>query len=426
MIRIFIRRLYALFDVIIIPYCLLLNILIKVIYRGKKNKIGILNLEYFHKNAGGFGGFGKSAKNITDHFNNNGRFFEAEILLPISKRTTIVNIHNTDVIMGPSASSYNIIHELKYLHMINMSNFDVLITMEYYKTYERSIIYLTRTPVIIWIHDPRPYEYCRRITTVSLEVKCGGIDAQHLKEREIRIRESIQKVIKLSKLFKRKVVFATTAKCLIERAKKLYDIDDIESIVLPTPVDIPQINNINHSSRPSILFLGRLDPVKRPWIFFELAKLFSGVDFIVAGITHFPEIMNPVISGYTSIPNLKFLGLVDDKGKDVLLKNVWAIVNTSVHEALPVSFLESFAYGKPVISCQNPDNFVENFGYYTGEILGDGFDSATVGIFTDALHKLFNNNEERLEKGKAAREFIKSNYSFKSFENALQNIIKNF
>jgi len=39
-------------------------------------------------------------------------------------------------------------------------------------------------------------------------------------------------------------------------------------------------------------------------------------------------------------------------------------VNTSIREALPVSFLEALAHETPIISGENPDGLTSAFGYH--------------------------------------------------------------
>ncbi|MCM8827322.1 MAG: glycosyltransferase family 4 protein [Candidatus Omnitrophica bacterium] len=297
-------------------------------------------------------------------------------------------------------------------------------TIEYCTDYQYTCFLQPKVSLIIWIHDPRPKECLEKIATVSWEVLAEGKKSpEELKIHEQNVRSSINKVISLSKLFNRKIIFATTAYFLIERAKILYNLSDISPIVLPIPVSIPKLDKISYSSKPAVCFLARLDPIKRPWIFFELARRFKDVDFLVAGKTNFPKIMEPIIKRYNSLPNLKFLGFLDDEQKDKMFREVWALINTSIHEGLPVSFLECFAYGKPIISCQNPDNLVEEFGIYTGEILGDGDDIHTIDIFANALERFLSNDKGRIEKGIAGREFVKENYSFNKFEEIIKKLI---
>lgn len=411
--------------IIAMPIFALIGRTIKIWHRRKKTKIGFLNIEFFHKECGPFGGYGKVAKNITDYFNSDSKPVEFEILLarPISK-PSIKRFHGTNVLVSPDRDINKIFDVLKYGLLLNSRGIDFLMTIEYFPGYEYSIFFLPREPLMIWIHDPRTRKCLEEISTVSLELAACGENSINELERHIKYRkDSIARIIKFSKLFKRRIIFATTAFSLIEKAKEIYGLQHIEPVFLPIPVEMPDIKNITYSSKPSVCFLGRLDPIKRPWIFFELAKRFKDVDFIIAGKTHFPQLMNPIIDKYLSVPNLKFLGLVLDKDKDELLRNIWAIINTSIHEALPVSFIEALSYGKGIISCQNPDNIVEKFGVYTGELLGDGFDEHTLNVFSDALNTYLVNHEERIRKGVVARGCAVENYSYKRFESILHAII---
>ncbi|UCD45896.1 MAG: hypothetical protein JSV27_05280, partial [Candidatus Bathyarchaeota archaeon] len=46
------------------------------------------------------------------------------------------------------------------------------------------------------------------------------------------------------------------------------------------------------------------------------------------------------------------------------LDSSWIVVNTSVSECLPVSFLEAGAHGCAILSFHDPDGFASNFGYH--------------------------------------------------------------
>lgn len=397
----------------------------KLFTKTKKLKLGLLNIEFFHKEIGIFGGYGHVYKNITDYFNTSDYSFQADILLtrPMSfRKPKIKHLDNADVIFHSDTISPGILNTLKYARLINSRKFDLLITMEYYSSYLYSILLLPKTPLIIWIHDPRPKDEWEKISTVPL---AKLTDAKNITTDSLNYEnESLKRIIGLSKIFNRKVIFATTAYSLIDLAKLTYNLPNIQPILLPTPTIIPDIKGITYSTKPSVCFLGRLDPVKRPWIFFELAKRLTEIDFIVAGKTHFPEVMNPIIEKYANISNLKFLGLVTGEEKEELLKNIWCIINTSIHEALPNSFLESLSYGKPIIACHNPDNLVSRFGVYTGEILGDGLDNAALQKFSDGIEKILSQRDKWQESGDIARNHMAELYSFQKFECILEELYK--
>lgn len=402
----------------------LTQLLKKILWRKTKTiSLGLLNIEFFHKEIGIFGGYGQVYKNITDYFNTNDGCFKADVLLTRPMPFTnprIKRLDNTDVIFHSDIIRPGIINTLKYAKMVNRRNFDLLITMEYYSSYLYTALLLPKTPLIIWIHDPRPKEEWDKIFTVPLAKITDGKD---ISEQSLCYEnKSLMQILKLSSILRRKVIFATSAYSLIAMAKKTYNLTDINPVLLPTPVAIPDIAEITYSSKPSLCFLGRLDPVKRPWIFFELAKRFKDMDFIVAGKTHFPELMDPIIKKYSDVPNLKFLGLVTGKEKDELLKNIWCIINTSIHEALPNSFLESLSYGKPIIACHNPDNLVSRFGVYTGELLNDGIDSDSLNRFSKGIEEILANREKWKKNGMMSINCMKTVYSFNNFQRILKEI----
>ncbi len=55
------------------------------------------------------------------------------------------------------------------------------------------------------------------------------------------------------------------------------------------------------------------------------------------------------------MPNLRLTGFVTEEEKSRILASSWALMNTSVREALPVSFLEALAHKTPIISGEDPD-----------------------------------------------------------------------
>jgi len=396
--------------------------------KNKKFKIGFLVEEFFHKELRGFGGYGMTVKNLTDAFNMSSNGISTEVLLTSMLEHHEVGIkhyHNAEVLFRPGHAQQYVKNFMKYGRMANHRNLDALISIDWYKSYEYTAKALPKTPLIIWIKDPRAKKEWERILNVPLALEvigdqCKGENLNIILDRK---RNSVQEILHLSKKFNRKIIFATQAHCLVEKAQRAYGLDKIEAIFLPNIFEPVDITSPKFSKKPSVCFLGRLEPVKRPWIFLELAKHFPNVDFLVAGIAHFPALLNPILDKYKSLPNVKFLGLVSGEEKHDLLNSAWAIMNTSIHEALPVSFLEAFSYGKPVISCQDPDEFVSQFGYATGEVLGEGLGEKDIELFSKSLEQCLSNEKERLQKGKDARACVLERYSFESHQQALSKAL---
>lgn len=385
--------------------------------------------EFFHNDLRGYGGFGKTVKNIAEHYNALDQTdTKAALAYPLSSQLIPVPTtriyHNTPVVLMNN-SKFDITRYHQYADLLSKLNPKVLISIDWYPSYSLPAYACSATPLLIWIHDPRDTEEWEKIAAVPDELKFRGAERpEELLALAEQKRQAIESIFNLEKTLPRKVIFCTTAKSLVPRAERTYGIAPIKAHWLPNPIEIPNLETLVFSPRPSLLYLGRLDAVKRPWIAFELAKRNPDVDFLIAGKAHNVGLMEPWIDKYKHLPNLKLLGHVDGEQKDELLRNCWAILNTSVHEAEPVSFLEAFAYGKCVVGCHDPDEEVSRFGYYTGEVLGEGLDEESLSRFNQQIRKLVSNEEDRMSKGWLGRNEMIQNHTFESFKSHLNNILK--
>jgi len=154
------------------------------------------------------------------------------------------------------------------------------------------------------------------------------------------------------------------AKYLGKKVRDMFDLAYAPEF-LPNPIYIPQAE-IRKSEDPTVCFLARLDIIKRPWIFFDLARDFPDIKFIVMGKSHYPQITERIYKKYSGIRNLEFRGWSFGKEKSEILEKSWVLINTSIHECLPVSFLEALSYKCALLSCQNPDNLTADYGITAG------------------------------------------------------------
>ena len=70
--------------------------------------------------------------------------------------------------------------------------------------------------------------------------------------------------------------------------------------------------------------------------------------------------------------NVRLCGHVDEAEKTRLLSEAWVVINTSIHEGMPVSLLEALACETPFLSGVNPGYAIAQFGIITGRTDGDG------------------------------------------------------
>lgn len=253
--------------------------------------------------------------------------------------------------------------------------------------------------LLFWIQDPRPASDWDEIRTVKL-----------LQEGSYW-REELYQFI--NKKFKEgSVTFISQGEFLKGKAKELYKLPkNLEIGTLLNPIDVDSNFDVNSYEKKNIvIFLGRLENVKRAWIFFEIAKKMPELEFYVLGATKRDAEKNEkIISTYSNVRNLHFLGHVEGEMKKKFLRDAKILVNTSIHEAVPISFLEALSYGTLIVSNQNPDGLTDRFGVYVGKVLGDGFDS--VDKFKKGINKILSNEVRRKEISVEAVDYIRENHS---------------
>jgi len=166
----------------------------------------------------------------------------------------------------------------------------------------------------------------------------------------------------LSRACRRADALYAQAKFLIPKSRRLYRLKGDISF-LPNPVDVPS-RRMRKSKKPTVCFLGRWDPQKRVERFLKLASLFPDIDFLAMGLGHDPQADARLREKYDGISNLHLKGFVSEEEKSRILERSWALVNTSIREALPVSFLEALAHETPIVSGENPDGLTSAFGFH--------------------------------------------------------------
>jgi glycosyltransferase involved in cell wall biosynthesis len=156
----------------------------------------------------------------------------------------------------------------------------------------------------------------------------------------------------------------SAANLLVSKARKKYRLM-YDPMFLASPV--PFLGEINKSLTPLVCFVARVDRRKRPYLFFELASRFPDVQFEAIGIGQDSKWEKIVRSQYTNLANLKFHGFLDqfiESRLSNIWNKAWILVNTSVRESLPTTFIEATGNGCAILSETNPDQFASEFGYH--------------------------------------------------------------
>lgn len=345
-----------------------------------KIKVGLIVDEYFGAAGTAFGGYGFLARRYIAKYLPNTEI-EVEVLLGKGKfyfKSENNSVDGVNVYRLPKKRWFA-------SRWLQKKNYDLYLSIELTYSYvlecERDI----KKKLILWIQDPRPQYEWEEINTVK---------------------------------------FVSQGYFLNSKAIDLYDLDKgIQIDYLPNPIEIDNSFDYDIMKKENIIiFLGRIESVKRGWLFCEIAKMMPQYQFYILGKTFRDDGKNSkIMEEYYKLPNLHFAGHVDGDEKTSYLKRAKILINTSIHEALPISFLEALSYGTLLVSNRNPENLTSKFGIFVGDVLGDGYDK--VHLYCEAVDKLMNNNLLSEKMANEAIEYIKEIHNVEDFSKNMRKII---
>lgn len=370
-------------------------------------KIGILADEFFVPDLQGMGGFGWAAWQLIEHLRQEfGNRVEPVFVsgeLRDEPDGGELRIHGCRVLRRGTSTARDVVK-------LQREGFALLISIDYNRGYSRYLRALPRTPVIFWVRDPRTAADREKVESCRIPGR-EGVTPEGLFCVD---GNSMQQLWWEARLLGRPMLFATPAPYLVGKLPGCYGFEPPRVHFLPNPIGL-RANRLK-SGEPTVVFLGRLDPIKRPWVFVELARRLPQVQFLMLGQAHFRGEGAYKVEAPPS--NLHVLGHQGEEAKTRLLSEAWATVNTSVHEGLAVSFLESFACETPVISCQDPGYLVSRFGRYTGRFDGTGLEG--LDAFEVAMRYMLEQPEKWLGKGREARLWLQEEYRPQEFGERLR------
>ena len=202
------------------------------------------------------------------------------------------------------------------------------------------------------------------------------------------------------------------AQDVAKKAQRLYGLAETPAW-LPTPVLVPE--KVEKAKQPTVCFLSRWDPRKRPELFFKLASRFPAVQFVAAGLAHDLSRDAALRKAFSGVDNLKlepFLDQFSNVAHEELLSRSWILVNTALREGLPNSFIEAAAHGCALLSGVDPDGFCSRFGE---AVVGDQFEAG--------LNKLLEGDRWRA-LGERGRGYVLKHYELRKALNQHEQIYK--
>lgn len=128
----------------------------------------------------------------------------------------------------------------------------------------------------------------------------------------------------------------------------------------------PEIKQRNKLNENIILWIGNSSHNKGFENLIRLSKYFPQHKFVVAMNVADLELFTTYKTNCSNIKNITFLGSLPNNKLNEFYNKAYALINTSIREGFPNTYLEAWNYGVPVFSLQiDPDNVImdNNLGY---------------------------------------------------------------
>lgn len=367
-------------------------------------RLGIIANEFFDPALGRMGGFGWAARQVTRCFLDRPqlgvrvRLLTADpSALPSGQQQAQAHGAPLELLRGDDQDA---------LAALGQLGLDLLLTIDYRPNYRPLIAALPTTPLIVWVRDPRSPQDLARIASLRIPGLPAVVPAG---VRSINCT-SLGELFAQAQASRRPMLLASPAPHLADRVAPTYNIHDEPLHLLPNIITLDS-QPAARSVRPLVVFLSRLDPIKRPWLFVELACRFPDVAFLMLGRRHFAG-----AGGWEppSLPdNLQMLGHVGEAEKRRLLASAWVLVNTAIHEGLAVSFQEALACATPIISGENPGGVTARYGIAVEQRGGAGLEM--LPELAAALDRLLRDAELRRRLGEEGRQWVRATHSQEHF-----------
>lgn len=376
-----------------------------------KYRVALLVDEFFGGWGTAIGGYGALARKYICRFIPN-EDLEIDLVLDILGGFTVQHqrVDQTMICRLPA-------HRLLRQRWLDQRGYDLFLSIEMTEVSFRIISeYKSDTRLLYWIQDPRALSiYQPRRASVTI-----------IQDNDWSYISDVSRWMHQPSTRKR-VSFISQGSSLSAIARQMYQIPESTPINdVPNPVEFDRNYRLNVPQKENkIIFLGRLEAQKRVWIFCEIAKVMPQYQFYVLGATGVgrDEAANARTlapyrnnDGSSRIANLHFTGHVDGAAKSAHIMTAKLLLNTSIWEGIPVSWLEALSYGTLLVTCFDRDDIVARFGTFVGEVDGDGLDAPTLARFSLAIeYWMMTHDAERQAVALKAIEFIRARHSIDAF-----------
>jgi glycosyltransferase involved in cell wall biosynthesis len=408
------RRCKRVLNLSLVPYLfcfyslqLILARVARYVFRQKKEQllVAVLIDEYFGEWDTPYGGYGFLARHIVAAYLPNQQI-EVEVILHGLKVQGGIQCRKIDGKNVYKLSEHDFLSKI----WLEMKDYDIYLSIEL--THLDAIVLAPRNHKhILWFQDPRPLSVWQFIETMKLMPEYSFWSPtvyEYVREHSKQIR------------------FISQGVSLKPLGRELYQLSELVNVGdLPNPITIDFDYDLQKQTKKNqIIFLARLESQKRPWVFCEIAKQMPMYEFYVLGQAYRrKEEMEALLLLYSDVKNLHFVGHLGGNDKRQFLVESKILLNTSIWEGIPISWLEALSYGTLIVSCLDVENLASSFGKYIGNVPGDGLDLEAIELFKSAINFVIENEEWRKQKAQDAIKYARSKHSIQQFQMDMRDLI---
>jgi glycosyltransferase involved in cell wall biosynthesis len=202
--------------------------------------------------------------------------------------------------------------------------------------------------------------------------------------------------------------------------KEYFKIGESKITVIPNGIKIPRNNTKNpdnsleiklfNDSEIHIAHIARLSPEKDQETLFKamriIIKKYPYVKLLMIGKGKLENSLQNLARNLKINNNIKFLGELNDLS--FIMHEIKFLVLSSLTEGLPISVLEAFAYGKPVIATNVGDIPKLVIDGYTGYLVPP----KDYNALATAIEKVLEDTEKAKLMGNNGKNLVKMKYNF--------------
>jgi len=191
-----------------------------------------------------------------------------------------------------------------------------------------------------------------------------------------------------------------------------------EGMVVPNAS--PWQSTLESEPADYVLWVGSIQPKKRPELMLDLAARMPDVQFVMAGgeMASHAKLYRAVESRAQRLTNVEFLGFVRYQHMKKLFRRARLFVSTSngKEEGFPNVFLQAWSCGVPTVATCDPDGVIAANGL--------GFHCSEISEVEDSIATVLGNAQLRSQLARQARKYVAEYHSLEAVGSKLNRVLR--